>query len=140
MMSQGEGARCYSMRDFKTLRVWQKAHALTLAIDETCARIPRERGALRSQLRRSAESISTNIVEGCSRRSQKELASFLDISVGSNGELEYQLRLAHDYGVLDTETWRKLHDMTVEVRRMLLGLIKRVRNPSLKLPAQQLDS
>ena len=115
------------MRDYKTLLVWQKAHALTLAINAQCARMPRERGSLRSQMRRSAESISTNIVEGCLRKSQKELGAFLHISVGSTGELEYQLRLAHDYGVLDAPSLRRLHDQVVEVRRMLFGLIKRVR-------------
>jgi four helix bundle protein len=115
------------MRDYKGLKVWQKAHALTLAINETCLRMPRERAALRSQMRRAAESISTNIVEGCSRRTQKELAAFLQISVGSSGELEYQLQLAHDYGVLTTLVWRKLHDQTIEVRRMLFGLMKKVR-------------
>ena len=115
------------MRDYKSLIVWQKAHALTLAINDACVKMPRERGALRSQMRRAAESVSTNIVEGCSRRTQKELAAFLQISVGSIGELEYQLQLAHDYGVLTTPVWRGLHDQTIEVRRMLFGLMKKVR-------------
>jgi four helix bundle protein len=115
------------MRDYKSLIVWQKSHALTLAVDAVCVRMPRERGTLRSQMRRAAESVTTNIVEGCSRRTQKELAAFLQISVGSSGELEYQLQLAHDYGTLPTAAWNELRDQTIEVRRMLCGLIKRVR-------------
>ena len=127
------------MRDYKKLLVWQKAHALTLAVNDVCTRMPRERGALRSQMRRAAESISTNIVEGCSRRSQKELAAFLDIAVGSTGELEYQLLMSHDYGILNAPVWRQLHDQTIEVRRMLFGLIKRVRTSDV-IPSCQLDS
>ena len=115
------------MRDYNNLLVWQKAHALTLEIHALCLKLPRENGALRSQMRRSSESIGTNIVEGCSRRSQKEMASFLNISTGSCGELEYQLRLAHDYKLVTTEVWRVLHGQTIEVRRMLIGLTKKVR-------------
>ena len=115
------------MRDFNQLLVWQRAHALTLAVDAACGRVPRERAALRSQMRRAAESVTTNIVEGCSRRSQKELAAFLHISVASSGELEYQLQLALDYGVLTTLEWRALHDHTIAVRRMLCGLIRTIR-------------
>ena len=126
------------MRDHKSLLVWQKAHALTLAIHEASLKMPREYGSLRSQMRRAAESISTNIVEGCSRRSQKELANFLQISIGSCGELEYQLQLAHDYKVMSTGNWRPLHDQTIEVRRILIALAKKVRldaAASAQLPA-----
>ena len=115
------------MRDYKTLLVWQKAHALVIAIDALAVRLPRERGSLKGQMRRAAESIPTNIVEGCSRASQRELRQFLQISAGSCGELEYQLQLARDYGALDLREWQRLTDQTVEVRKMLIGLIKKVR-------------
>jgi len=115
------------VRDFNSLEVWKKAHALALAVNTACARLPRDRAALRSQMRRSAESIPTNIVEGCNRSSQKELANFLQISIASSSELEYQLRLARDYGAMDQREWQRLTDQTIEVRKMLIGLIKKVR-------------
>ncbi len=119
------------MRDYNKLLVWQKAHALTLEIYQLCLKLPREHAALRSQMRRAAESISTNIVEGCSRRSQKDFGNFLQISIGSSAELEYQLRLAHDYNAVTDATWNKLHTQTVEVRRMLIGLAKKVRSDAM---------
>lgn len=115
------------MRGYKTLLVWQKAHALVMEIDALALRLPRERGTLKSQMRRSAESIPTNVVEGCSRSGQREFQQFLQISTGCCGELEYQLQLARDYGVLDVREWQRLTDQTVEVRKMLIGLIKKVR-------------
>lgn len=115
------------MRDYKTLLVWQKAHALVIEIDALAMRLPRDRGTLKAQMRRSAESIPTNIVEGCARGTQGEFRQFLQISAGSGGELEYQLQLARDYGLMDVREWQRLNDQTVEVRKMLIGLIKKVR-------------
>jgi four helix bundle protein len=60
--------------------------------------------------------------------SQRELARFLQISAASSSELEYQLRLAHDYGLLDTRASDRMSERTIEVRRMLIGLIRKVRN------------
>ena len=115
------------MRDYNRLAAWRKAHALVLDIDSACLRLPRERSALRSQMRRAAESIATNIVEGCNRASQKELANFLQIAIASSSELEYQLRLARDYGAMDPRACERLSTQTIEVRKMLIGLIKKVR-------------
>src|SRR5688572_13153438 len=101
------------MRDYRGLQVWQKAHALALEVNAVVTRMSREHASLRTQMRRSAESIPTNIVEGCARPSQKQFANFLHISVASCSELEYQLQLAHDYKAIDASTWRRLTDLTV---------------------------
>lgn len=42
-----------------------------------------------------------NIVEGCGCESQKEFARYLQHSVNSADEAEYQIQLARDYGLLD---------------------------------------
>lgn len=118
------------MRDHRTLLVWQKSHRLVLDVNSLVSRFPRERLSLASQMRRSSESIPTNIVEGCGRSSQKEFANFLQISISSCNELEYQLQLAKDYGAVDSRLWTLLTDKTIEVRRMLTGLVKRVRAAS----------
>jgi four helix bundle protein len=83
---------------------------------------------------RAAEAIPTNIVEGCFAASPKEFARFLDISIKSTGEVEYQLHLAHDYGVLSVERHTLLTTATVEVRRMLVGLRKKVLTPPSPVP------
>lgn len=77
----------------------------------------------------SAESIAFNIVEGCGSSGSKELARFLDISIKSTCELEYQLQLAADADMLAASTSRPLCAETVEIRRMLCVLRRRVLEP-----------
>jgi four helix bundle protein len=74
----------------------------------------------------AAESVAFNIVEGCGAASRKEFARFLDISIKSTSELEYQLQLAKDYGVLPSHAWQSLTAETIEIRRMLCGLRRAV--------------
>ena len=63
------------MSDFKTLQVWQRAHALSLNVDRACRaiRLPMY-ASMRNQLFRAAMSISANIAEGSGQRSRKEFS------------------------------------------------------------------
>ena len=114
------------VQNFRRLKVWRKAHALLLNVQRAIRRFPREHANLRSQLRRAAESIPTNIVEGCGCLSQKDFARFLQYSINSSNELEYHLLVARDYEVFARREWSFLTADTEEVRRMLHGLIKKV--------------
>ena len=115
------------MQDYHNLRVWRKSHQLALATRRAAGRLPRTGYAsLRNQITASAESIAFNIVEGCGSSSRKELARFLDISIKSTLELEYQLKLAMDYGVIKPEEGTGLSGEVVDTRRMLCGLKKKV--------------
>lgn len=115
------------MQDYRNLRVWRKAHELALAIRRAVCRFPRTGYAsVRNQITRSAESIPFNIVEGCGANSGRDLARFLDISIKSTFELEYQLKLATDYGVLELPESDTLSAEVIDTRRMLCGLKKKV--------------
>ncbi len=116
------------MRDFRNLKVWQKAHELTLVVYRETKRFPRdELYGLTSQLRRGASSIPANIAEGCGRSTDRDFARFLDIAAGSGSELEYHLLLSRDLGLLEQPAYEDLHGRTTEVKRMLTGLIQRLR-------------
>lgn len=115
------------MQDFRRLRVWQRAHAFALAVRRATDGFPRTGYAeLRSQLRRASESIATNIVEGCAAASRLEFARFLDIAIKSASEVDYQLQLARDLGVLTHDVWEPLAREAVELRKMLSGLRRTV--------------
>ena len=77
----------------------------------------------------SAESVAFNIVEGCGASRPKEFARFLDISIKSTCELEYQLQLATDCGLVPSRVCHPLSTETVEIRRMLCGLRRKVLEP-----------
>lgn len=115
------------MQDYRKLRVWGAAHTLAMEVRQATNRFPRTGYAsLRSQVTTSAESIACNIVEGCGAATPAELARFLDISRKSSMELEYQLQLARDYGILAHAEWESLRNATIDVRRMLCGLRSKV--------------
>ena len=110
---------------------WEKAHLLTLAIYKTTANFPKdELYGLTSQVRRASTSIPANIAEGCGRGSENEMARYLQISMGSASELEYHLLLAHDLGYISTDQYSGLSSELIEVKRMLTGLIKKLRADS----------
>ena len=70
-----------------SLIVFQKADQLAFHIYKITASFPRsELFGLTSQIRRSALSIPTNIVEGYGRKSKKELKQFINIALGSHAE------------------------------------------------------
>src|SRR5205809_7492941 len=97
------------MKDFRNLKVWEKAHQLTLALYPVTASFPRpEAYGLASQIRRAASSIPSNIAEGCGREGDPELARFCIIARGSAAEREYQLLLARDFKLLELEDSKKL--------------------------------
>ena len=116
------------MQNFRNIKAWQKAHELTLRVYKLTERFPKEEiYGLTSQLRRAAYSIPMNVAEGCGRTSQKELARFLDIASGSASELDYQLILVNDLGLVDQETYEGLCETLDHIRKMLTSLTKSVR-------------
>ena len=116
------------MKGFKELKVWRKAHEMTIAVYDTTRTFPRdELYGLTSQLRRSAASIGANIAEGCGRRSDGEMARFLQIARGSASEVEYHILLARDLHYLREDQFGELSCQADELQRMLTALIQRFR-------------
>lgn len=116
------------MKDFHDLLVWQKAHALALAVYSASSDFPRtEIYGLTAQVRRACISIPANIAEGCGKSGDPEFIRFLSIAMGSASELQYELLLSHDLKYLDDETYNRLGFQVEEVKRMLAGLTKRVK-------------
>lgn len=115
------------MRDFRQLKVWEKAHSLSLAIYKATATFPQqELFGLTSQLRRAAVSIPANIAEGCGRSGEPELARFLRIALGSASELEYHILLSTDLSYLNKSVSQQLSKQVTEVKRMLTSLIQKL--------------
>ena len=110
------------------LKVWRKAHTLTLDIYRVTSRELRRDRSLASQTRRSAQSVPTNIVEGGGKFSQAELARYLEIALSSASELEYQLLLAHDLAYIATPRYERLRSQVQEVRRMLTAFRRTIRS------------
>lgn len=89
---------------------------------------PHEQYGLTSQLRRAVTSIPSNIAEGAGRGSDGDFGRFLQMALGSANEVEYQLLLAHDLTYLDSEMYQSIEPEVIEVKRMLQGLIAKLRD------------
>ena len=127
-MFVGQSAACFGMQDFQKLKVWEKAHRLARDVYRSSEGFPKRDGvALTTQLRRAALSIPANIAEGAGKTGNAEFRRCLDIALGSAAETHYHPMNARDIGLLENTTYDDLSDRVVEVRRMLSGLIKRVR-------------
>lgn len=128
------------MKDFKDLKVWQKAHELTTSICSVCRAFPRDEiYGLTSQLRRAAVSIGANIAEGCGRRSDGEFVRFLQIARGSASEVEYHLLLSHDLKFMDDSGFQNLQRKLVEVQRMLTSLVSAIEQKGAKAPTKRVQ-
>jgi four helix bundle protein len=117
------------VRSYKDLSVWQKAMRLV----EECYRVtdtfPRnEEFGLKSQMRRAAVSIPSNVAEGNVRHSSNEYCRFLAIALGSTAELETQIELARRLGLQSEDDADQLAQRCQEVGRMLNGLRLSITN------------
>ncbi|SHE56895.1 four helix bundle protein [Chryseobacterium takakiae] len=80
------------IKDFTEMPVWQKAMDIAEKCFNLSENLPKKEDyALTSQLRRSAESISSNIAEGFGRRTSKDKSRFYDISRRSAFETKSHL-------------------------------------------------
>ena len=119
------------MKDFRTLKVWDRSHSLTLEVYKATENFPKhEIYGLTSQIQRAVVSIPTNIAEGCGKDSDAELKRYFLIAMGSSSELEYLLLLAHDLGYLPNDRYINLHEELVEIRKMLNAFIQRLKKSS----------
>ena len=115
---------------FRDIKAWQRAHGVVLEIYKITKGFPaEEKFGLTAQLRRSAASVATNIVEGYKRRSDRDFAHFLKIADASLEETKYHLLLAHDLTYVARDAYVKLSTLADEVGRMLCGFRKTLGRP-----------
>jgi|SRR5688572_2053399 len=115
------------MQDFRKLRVWQASQEVADRVYEVTAGFPPGNNTLKEQVRDAADSVSSNIAEGCGRDSRKEMAHFLHIAVGSTNEVDNDLTRARRIGLIKDPVLLPLQDQVIDLRKMLVALIKRVR-------------
>jgi four helix bundle protein len=116
------------MRDYRKLRVFNQADALLLEIYRWSSRLPSdEEYVLRSQIRRSALSVPSNIVEGSARLGEGEYVNHLNIALGSSAELEYLIGVAGRLYPWTLENGNKIPDQCAQVSRQLVALIESLR-------------
>jgi four helix bundle protein len=112
----------------RKLLVLDKAHTLLIAINKAVPGIRRsEHQPLKRQLFKSALSVDSNVAEGRTKHSQREFLRFLEIALGSAGELQQQLKTAVDCSAMPLDEGTSLNKRAEEVAKMIQGLINKIK-------------
>lgn len=110
---------------YRKLNVYHKSLAWITDIYSLAKKFPDiERYALSNQIRRAAVSVPSNIAEGMSRASSKEVNHFLEISYGSLMEVQCQLEIAVLLKYISSKELKEIELKTEEIAKMLSGLKK----------------
>jgi four helix bundle protein len=108
------------MHKFKELQIWKRSRVFCAEIYNTTSSFPdSEKFGLTNQLRRASVSIPSNIAEGSSRKSNKDFARFLEITLGSVYEIETQLLIAFDLKFLNENELNILNTELNEIIKMI---------------------
>jgi four helix bundle protein len=116
------------IKDFKSLKVWQKANALEQGIGELAKGFPGyEQYRLVDQIIRASRSISANIAEGNTQLFIKRELFHANAALGSAGEVRNHLLTAFQNNYISKEKYDILDTKTIEIIKMLYGYIKRLK-------------
>ena len=116
------------IKDFKTLKVWQKANVLEQEIGELVKGFPSyEQYRLTDQLVRASRSIGANIAEGNTQLFIKRELFHANAALGSAGEVRNHLLTAYQNGYINREQYDALDKKLIEIIKMLFGYIKRLK-------------
>ena len=114
------------MRDHRRLEICVLSDKLVMDVYRHTRSFPKEElYGLVSQMRRSAISVPTNIVEGCGRRSDLEFERFLDIAFGSVREVGYLIDLSRRLGYLSEDATTQLAQSQLRASGALAAFITR---------------
>jgi four helix bundle protein len=117
------------MHPFRRLKVWRKAHALSVACHRATFHQPKNGSApgFRSQFLRAIDSIADNLAEGAGQATQRQFARFIDMAIASSNEADGQLERGRDIEIFERREGRDLHEQLWEVKRMATALHRAVK-------------
>ncbi|MCK9225786.1 MAG: four helix bundle protein [Candidatus Muirbacterium halophilum] len=114
---------------YRDLNVWKKSIDLTTEIYNTIQDYPEnEKYGLISQICRSSVSIPSNIAEGWGRVSIKDFIRFLNIAKGSLCELETQLIISKNIGLISETQLSEFLKETEIISKMIYNMIKSLKS------------
>ncbi len=115
------------MHKIEDLKIWQKSIELSKLVYKLIEQLPSdERYGLTNQIKRSVISIPSNIAEGAGRNSNKEFKHFLSIANGSAYELQTQLILTSELGLIPIDKMRSINNLLNEILKMSYSLQKSI--------------
>lgn len=114
-------------RGYMKLEVWN----LGMEIFEFCFRLTSKINLdlkLKSQILNSSLSISSNIAEGYCRKSINEYLQFLNIALGSSGELFTRISALKLSDLISEKEFEVFDQLHYKLENKLLALVKSIQN------------
>jgi hypothetical protein len=125
-MALDERTPCRISRE---LKVWEKAHEMTLEVYTASQGFPKGRSLWADQPDTPLQRLDPHQHRRRLRpRHPPDFAHYLQIAMGSASELEYQLILAKDLNYLPSGKYDELSARVTEIKRMLSGLNRKLNS------------
>ena len=115
------------MYNYKRLNFYKRAEVLSDVVCKLTRRFPKfETYEIGSQMRRAVTSIVFNIAEGGSKKSVKDMVSYLRHALGSVNEVEAQAKRIVGLGYVDEIGGKKIVGESQEIGKMINGFIRKL--------------
>ncbi len=122
-----------TIQRFEDIEAWKKGRELRRAIYKLSRTGEFARDfALKDQIRRAAQSVTSNIAEGFERGGNREFIQFLSDAKGSCGEVRDQLYTALDERYVTEAEFNELCSQVIEVSRMISGFMSYLQQSELR--------
>jgi four helix bundle protein len=109
---------------FENLEVYKRSLNYSITLCEIASNFPMKFSRIRGQLIGAAISVPLNIAEGSGRKSNKEKINFYKISRSSLFECIPILEICLKLTLIDNKMYQRIRDETVELSKMINGLIR----------------
>ena len=115
------------VKTFEDLIIWQKSIVLTKQIYTITRKFPKEEiYGLSNQLRRASVSVASNIAEGYGRITRNDYKRFLSFSFGSTFEIQTQLIIGIEIGIINNEDFNESIMLSKEISAMLYAIMRKL--------------
>jgi four helix bundle protein len=111
-------------RGYSKLRVWENSILLFKLVYRIINKLPFELAKSRNNIIDAAHSIPRNIAEGFCRKNLKEYLNFLNISMGSIGELYSGMIAFKEIEKISEDDFEEFDSLHYQVENELIQLIK----------------
>ncbi|WP_071396607.1 four helix bundle protein [Bacillus tuaregi] len=117
------------LRDVRRTTVYEKALQLVVEVKEFTKTLPwEEKDVIKNQIWKSITSVLANLSEGNGQMYSKKDLQFLNIALGSAAETQTWFEISYRCGYLDELAFKNFDERLVEIRRMIIGMMKKVIN------------
>jgi four helix bundle protein len=118
-----------TIKSFEEIEAWKGARELTRKIYALSNKgnFSKDLG-LKSQIRRSAVSVMSNIAEGFESETQGTFIRYLNVAKGSAGELRSQLYVARDQAYITNTCFYSLCDQSKKISSQIAKLAQYLKS------------